>query len=108
MAEKRAGQTIDRVAEIGVIKDVEELCAETEAPVLGKVKLLLQADVRLCGAETAEHIAAEISLLPCRRSRKSRGVENLAAGILRAKEIERHSRVYVGAGREGGAIGEIN
>src|SRR5215813_464428 len=108
MAKERTGQVVHWIAEIGVIKDVEKLCAETEAPVLGELKLLLKTNVCQRGAKTAQDIATKIALLANRGRGESRLVENFPAGILRAKELERHSRVYVRAGREGGAVGEVN
>src|SRR5262249_46220302 len=99
MAEERTGQAVHWIAEIGVIKDVEKLCAETEAPVLGELKLLLNPKVRLRGAKTTQDIATKIALRASRGRGESRFVENFPAGILRAKKLKGHSRVYVGAGR---------
>ncbi len=63
----------------------------------------LHTDVCLHGIETSQHVAAEITLLPAGRCDKSSLVENLATGILRPIEIQRHSRIYVRTGREGDA-----
>jgi hypothetical protein len=64
-----------------VVQDAEELSPETKPNRLGEAKLPLQPNIGLDGVETAQHITSEIALLPCGRCRKSRPVENFAAGI---------------------------
>src|SRR6185503_8430654 len=105
-SEQRAGQVVDRIAEVWVVENVEELGAETKPYFLCDVKLSLQSDIRLRRCETSQHIATEITLLPGWCCTKGRAIENLAAGILSTMEFKRHSRAYVRAGREGCARGD--
>ena len=86
-----------------MVEDVEELGSETKAHLLGEVKLALQGKIYLRGTETAQDIATETSLLTWRRYRESCLVENFAAGILRAKEHERHAWDYIRTGIESDA-----
>ena len=75
-----------------MIEDVKEFTAETQRQLLGQMKLALEGNVRLCGSEAAEHVAAEIPLLPLLRRRSERSaVEDSSAGILRTKKLKRHS-----------------
>jgi len=64
VAEEGAGQIVIGIAEVGMVKDVEKFRAETKPHLLGEVKLPLQRDIGLCSSETAQHVAAEVPLLP--------------------------------------------
>jgi hypothetical protein len=66
-AEQRAGQHVGRVAEVRVVQDVEELGPEAKPDSLGDAEDALQPDIALKCAETSQHIASQISLLPRRR-----------------------------------------
>lgn len=83
-----------------MIEDVEELGTEAKSQTLRQVKLLLYSNVRLPCAKTPQHIASEITLRTGRRRTKSGAIEDLAAGKLRAMDLERYTRVEVGAGSE--------
>src|SRR5215510_7947613 len=78
-----------------MIEDVEELSPEVKRHTLCKVKQPLQPHVSLPGAEAAQHIASENSLLACGSGRKSRAIENLAAWILRTKGFKSNSWIQV-------------
>jgi hypothetical protein len=81
-AEQGTGYVVVGIAEVWVVKDVEELRSETKPHFLGDVKLPLQGNIRLPGSETTQNIAPKIPLLPNGRGEKRRSIENLAAGIL--------------------------
>jgi len=100
VAEQRTGQHVAGIAEVRVVKDVEELGSETKFHLFGEVKLPLQPNIRLRCAETAQHVAAEITLLPSRRRGESCLIENLAARKLRSIEHKRPSRVHIRTGSE--------
>src|SRR6266567_924195 len=102
MAEEGVRQVVIGIAEIWVVKDVEELGSKTKPHLFGKVKLPLQRKIRLRSSETPQHITPEITLLPNGRCSKRSFVQNLAARILRPVELERHSRVDVRAEKERG------
>src|SRR5262249_42762825 len=80
-AEQGAGQAVGGATEVGVVKDVEELGPEAKAGAFGDAKHPLHPDIRLRRVEPAQHIAAEVALLPRGRCRKSRFVQNLAPRI---------------------------
>jgi hypothetical protein len=65
-----------------MVKDVEELGAETKSQLLGQTKLPLQRNVCLCCPEPAQDVASETSLLPCGWCGKSYLAENIGARIL--------------------------
>ena len=96
VAKQRAGQVVIGIAEVGVVEDIEELGAEAKPQPLGEPELALQGHIGLPGSETAQHIASEIALLSSGRRSERCFIENLAAGILRSMEHERHPRRYVG------------
>src|SRR5262249_7131594 len=102
---QRADEVVDGTAEVWVIEDVEEFRSEIETHLLREVKSALYPEIHLRSSETAQHIAAEIPLLSRRSSAESRLIENLAARILIAKKLQRHSRVYVRARTERNACG---
>jgi len=89
VAEQRASQHVCWVAEVGVIENVEELGAEAKPHLLSDAKHPLHPDIRLRSVEAAQHVAAEITLLPCGCRRKRRLIEDLAAGISRAVKFGR-------------------
>jgi hypothetical protein len=60
-----------------VVKDLEELGVETKPHLLGDAKHPLHSNIRLRGVEAAQHVAAEITLLPGGRCRKGSFIENL-------------------------------
>ena len=64
LAEEGTCKCADRIAEVGMIEEVEEFRAETKPDLLGEVKLPLQAEIYLGSPETAQHVASEITLLP--------------------------------------------
>src|SRR5262249_24646771 len=66
MAEERTWQDVIGRPEIGMIENVEELPPEPQVPLLGERKLPLESHVRLCRAESAQHVAPEIALCPRR------------------------------------------
>ena len=47
VAEQRASQVVIGIAEVWVVKDIEELRSETERHLLGDMKLALQSKIRL-------------------------------------------------------------
>ena len=102
-AEEGAGQHVVGIAEVWVVENVEELGPEAKRQPLGESELALQGHIGLPGSETAQHIAAEIALLTWRRYSESCLVENFAAGILRAKEHQRHAWDYIRTGIESDA-----
>src|SRR5208337_1373365 len=106
LAEQGAGVVVVGRAKVGVVEDVEELRPETEAYFLRDTKLPLKGEIELKRSEAAQDIASEIALLPGGRRAESCQVENLAAGILRAQQLKRHSGVHVGPVPEGGARGK--
>src|SRR6266446_10255794 len=67
------------------------------------MKLPLQSNICLPGPESPQHVATEITLRSSGRRTKRCAIENLPARILRSKEFERRTGVYVRAGREDGA-----
>ena len=86
-AEQGAGQDAIRIAEVGVVQDVEELGSETKPHLLGDAELPLHANIHLRSIKTPQRIASEITLLPDGWRRKSRLIENFAARILRPLEL---------------------
>jgi hypothetical protein len=64
VAEQGAGQAVVGIAEVWMVKDVEELASETKPEPFGNVKLPLQGKIGLPSSKTAQDIAAEIALLP--------------------------------------------
>src|SRR5215469_8718915 len=62
MAEQGAGQVVVGRPEIWMIEDVEKFRAETKTKLLRKVKLALERNVGLRGAESAQDVAPEITL----------------------------------------------
>ena len=89
VAEQGAGQAVVGAAEVRMIKNVEELRAETKAYVFRDMKLTLHRNIRLRGSETAQDIAPEIPLLPSGRRSERRTIEDFSAGILRSKKFKR-------------------
>ena len=81
MPKELARQAVSRSAEAGRVQDVEELATEAKAHLFAKAKDPLQASVGLCGVESAQDVATEVSLLPSGRRAKGLFVENLAARI---------------------------
>jgi len=63
VAEQGAGQTVDRIPEVRVIENVEELSSEPQPHFFSQLKLALQAEIGLHGIETTRHVAAKIALL---------------------------------------------
>jgi hypothetical protein len=53
VAKQRTSETVYGIAEVRVIKDVEELGTQTKVHFLGEMKLALQGDVCLRGSEPA-------------------------------------------------------
>jgi len=104
-AEQGAGQDAGGIAEVGVIEDVEELRSEAKPHFLGYAELPLQPEIDLRSVETPQYVASEIALLPDGWCRKSRLIENFAAGISAAGEFKRDSRIYVRAEKDFGAPG---
>src|SRR5262245_18371782 len=97
MAEQGTGQEVVGTAEVRMGNDVEELSPETKPHPLGEAKLPLQSKLQLRSSQSSQHIASETTLLPCGRWRKSRLIDDFAAGILRPIKLKRHSCVYVWA-----------
>src|SRR5262249_25047104 len=98
MAKQRTIKRVNRIAEIWMVENIKELSAKLKINVLCETKLSLQCSISLPGAETTQHIASEITLLPCGRLCESCLIQNLAARKLRAKKFKRHSHVYVRTG----------
>src|SRR5690349_5034421 len=107
MAEQGTGQHVAGIAEVWVVKDVEELGSKTKHHLLGEVKLPLHRKIQVRCSDTAQHIASEIAVLPNGRHGEGRLIEDFSAGILSAKKFERRSRYDVRAGIERRACGKI-
>ena len=103
VAEEGIRKRADGTAEVRVVEDVEELGPETQAQLLGQVKLPLHGKVGLPSSKAAEDVASEIALGTARRRGEGRFVVAFAAGILRAKEHERHAWDYIRTGIESDA-----
>src|SRR5262245_1392663 len=71
-AKQRTGEVVVGTAEVGMVKDIEELCSETKFYLFGEAKLPLQAKIELRSSETAQNVATETTLLPSGRRGKGR------------------------------------
>src|SRR5689334_32931 len=83
-----------------MVENIEELGTKTKTNAFGERELSLQRNISLPGAETPQHVASKVALLPCGCLRESCSIQNLATRKLRAKKFKRHSRGYVRTGRE--------
>jgi len=81
LAELRRTQIIDRVAEVRVVQDVEEIASRLKSDAFGEVELAAQGQVPLGGGEAAEGIAAEIALRGGGH-RGGEGVDDLSSGCV--------------------------
>src|SRR5262245_60271128 len=84
-----------------MVKDIEHLRAKPKCEFLIDRKFLLQTDVRLDRPKSPQNVAAEITLQSTGRCGERSGVEDLAAGVLRALDLERHARIHIRAKYEG-------
>jgi hypothetical protein len=85
VAKQRSGQVVRGRAKVRMVEDVEKLAPESKLHFLAEMELSLERDIRLRGPKSAQYIASEVALSGW-RPRKSCDIENLPAGILRAKE----------------------
>src|ERR1700741_3740278 len=65
LAEEAVGNVVVRLAEVRVVEDVEEFGAKTKPEPLRHCELPLQGEIRLPRSETSQHVASEITLVPC-------------------------------------------
>ncbi len=107
-AKEGAGQAVGGTSEVGVVQDVEEFGPAAKAQPLGEAKDALQADVRLCSIEAAQHVASEIALPAGGDWIEGCFIEDLASRVSRPVEFQRYSWIYIRAGIKRCARSEEN